>query len=271
MREGVEAIAFLAGSETRVRLLEELAGSTDSDSDPEAEAEGLSRGDLRERLDAARTTITRNLEALIDRGWVRETEGRYVATPAGRLVAGALANARAAVGTADRLTPFLRWFPADEPEPPVEALRGARVVTGESGDPYAPVNTIVNCIRRSGGGRVLLPFLGLHAFEACHERVVEDGTTHEVVVTPAVAETLRTGDYAGLFADLRACDRFAAYVYDGEIPYYLGLIDEREVEIGVDEDGTPRALLRSEAPEVREWAEAVYERYRAPARPIPRD
>jgi predicted transcriptional regulator len=184
------------------------------------------------------------------------------------LVAGALANARAAVGTADRLTPFLRWFPADEPEPPVEALRGARVVTGESGDPYAPVNTIVNCIRRSGGGRVLLPFLGLHAFEACHERVVEDGTTHEVVVTPAVAETLRTdGDYAGLFADLRACDRFAAYVYDGEIPFFVGIYDGVTLIDAIPE-GVPETLVESDDGRVREWAEGVYERYRAAARPL---
>jgi predicted transcriptional regulator len=265
MTDDIEALAFLAGSRARVRLLEELAAArTDG-------GETLSREDLRERLDAARTTITRNLEALIDRGWVRETEGRYVATPAGQLVVGAFGEAAATVAAADRLAPFLRWFPVEDVDLDPGALADASVWAPDRADPYAMVNRHVDTLREAARFRGILPLVGLHAFEALHERVVEGDAVHEVVVTPAVAETLRTGDYAGLFADLRACDRFAAYVYDGEIPYYLGLIDEREVEIGVDEDGTPRALLRSEAPEVREWAEAVYERYRAPARPIPRD
>lgn len=264
MREGVEAIAFLAGSETRVQLLEELAGSADAGD----QGQGLSRGELRARLDAARTTITRNLEALIDRGWVREIEGRYVATPAGRLVAGALGEATATIAAADRLAPFLRWFPADEPEPPIESLWSARVVTGESGDPYAPVNAIVNRIRQSGDGRVLLPFLGLHPFEACHERVVEDGTTHELVVTPTVAETLRTDDdYAALFADLRACDRFTAYVYDGEIPLFVGIYESATL-IDATREGAPEILVESDDERVRDWAEEVYERYRAAARRI---
>lgn len=131
------------------------------------------------------------------------------------------------------------------------------------------MNVTVNRIREADRGRRLLPILGLHAFEAGHERIVDGGATHELVITPTVAETLRENDdYADLFADLRGRESFDAYVCDDEPLICVGLIDDAEVEIGVDEDGTPRALLRSEAPTVRERAEDVYERYRSAARPI---
>jgi hypothetical protein len=130
------------------------------------------------------------------------------------------------------------------------------------------VNEHVDTLRRAERFRSALPLISLHGFETVHERVVKDGAIHEIVVTPTVAETLReNADYADLFADLRECENFDAYVCDDEIPFYVGLIDDDGVEIGVDEDGTPRALLSTEAPTVRAWAEDVYERYRPGSEP----
>jgi predicted transcriptional regulator len=254
----VEPIAFLAGSKTRVRLLATLC-----------EDGALSRTELRKRLDAARTTVTRNLTALAERGWVRESEGRCAVTPSGRLIADALDQAAATAAAAERLEPFFRWFPEEDPPLDPSAFADASVRVADPADPYAMINEHVNTLRRAERFRAALPLIGLHGFETVHERVVEEGAIHEIVVTPTVAETLReNADYADLFADLRECENFDAYVCDDEIPFYVGLIDDDGVEIGVDEDGTPRALLSSETPTVREWAEDVYERYRSAARPI---
>jgi hypothetical protein len=61
--------------------------------------------------------------------------------------------------------------------------------------------------------------------------------------------------------------RFEVHVHDGDIPYYLGILDDT-VQMGVNEDGEPRGLLETDSEEVREWAENRYESYKQEAEPL---
>ena len=73
MEESIQEIEFLARSTARVRILQELS-----------ESEELTRADLRSQLDCSRTTVQRNLEALIDRQIVSNSRRTYSLTPSGR-------------------------------------------------------------------------------------------------------------------------------------------------------------------------------------------
>jgi hypothetical protein len=65
-----------------------------------------------------------------------------------------------------------------------------------------------------------------------------------------------------------ATDRFDLSVYDGEVPYYLGVLDET-VQIGVeDENGMPRALLETDVEGLGEWASDTYAQYRERSTPF---
>ena len=46
--------------------------------------------------------------------------------------------------------------------------------------------------------------------------------------------------------------------------YFVGILDD-VVQTGVDEGGEPRAIVGSTDPDVRDWAEEVFERYRQQA------
>lgn len=66
---------------------------------------------------------------------------------------------------------------------------------------------------------------------------------------------------------MAATGRYQLFEFDGEIPYFIGILDDA-VQIGVDEAGKPRALLESEHPEVRTWAENTIEEYKEEAEPV---
>lgn len=72
----IRRIAFLSRSPTRVRVLERLLRDGE-----------CRRRDLRETLDASRSTVSRTLSTLEDRDWVARTEAGYRLTPAGAVVA----------------------------------------------------------------------------------------------------------------------------------------------------------------------------------------
>lgn len=255
--DDLEAVAFLAGSPARVRILRTLRSDGPT-----------SRDEFRTVLDAARTTVGRNLDALVERGWIARTGSRYELTPCGRLVLDGFEEARGAVRAADRLGPFVRWVDDDALDIDLRALADASVVTGDQTDPFAMVNAHVRRLREAERFRGCLPLVGLHAFETVHDRVIEDGAVHELVVTPGVAATLRESEaYADLYGALAACPRFSAYRYDGDIPFYVGLLDGT-VQVGVDDDGDPQALLESTDPRVLEWAERTYRHYREAAAPL---
>lgn len=254
MQGETEDIEFLARSETRVRLMNELHRDGT-----------LNRDDLRSRFDASRTTIQRNLAALEDRGWVRNENRTYSLAPCGEMVADEFLDLVDTVSIADRLQPVLRWVDRTELDFDPELVADADVVTGKPGDPWAMVNRHVRRLRRADDVRSLLPLTGLHAMEVGRDRVVEHGATATHIATPSVVETFRTNpNYERYYDDLVETERYELYRYEDEIPYYLGIIDG-VVQIGVDEDGEPRALLETRNDDVREWAVSKFRDYRTQA------
>ena len=247
------AFEFVANSRTRLRLVEVLL------------SEGAAtRRDLRDRVDAARTTVARNLEALADRDWV-ESDGRtYRLTAYGAEAGEALVDAAERVRVARHLQPVLAHAPRDAFDVDLALLADATVRTPNPGNPYAMVNRHVNRLREADEGYLLLPVAGLQAAEAVRDRV-RDGATFDVVVTPSVAETMRSDPgFAAVSEDLRTSDGHSMSVHDGDLPFYLGVLDD-VVQVGVDEAGEPRALLESDDPAVREWALETFRSYRRAA------
>lgn len=257
MRDEVEAVAFLAGSAARVAIMEQLRRH-----------EGLTERQLRERVDCARTTVRRNLDRLAGRGWVRDDEREYALTTGGELVYDAFDSLLDTVETVSRLRPFLQHVQGDDLGVEVTAFRDAELTTGDAGNPLAMVNRHVRGLKGATEVRTVLPITGLHPYEVLHQRARRDTVDAECVVAPSVAETLRSDpEFADLTADLLDSDRFDLYVYDGAIPYYLGILDET-VQLGVSEDGSPHALLETTSETVRNWAETEYGEYKAKSRKI---
>lgn len=249
--DAVEDVEFLARSTTRVRLLETLR-----------ERGPATREDLREALSASRTTVSRNLDALCDRGWVRATDREYALSPGTDAIVDRFLDLESTVGIADHLRPFLEHVDDDAFDVDLGLLDEATVTVAEPGDPLAMVNAHVAAIQGSTDVLAAVPFLGLHATEAVHESVVDGDATVELVAGPRVVETLlEAPGYAELAADLQAADGFTLSRAPADVPFYVGVLDD-VVQVGVDEDGEPRALIESTTPAVRDWARAKIDSFR---------
>lgn len=260
MEGEIADIEFLSRSATRVQLMDILRREGE-----------LSNRELRERIDASRTTIQRNLEALEDRGWVRQRDRAYSLATCGELIAREFTDLRDTVSATERLQPVLGRLDRTDLDVDFRALSEATVVTASEGDPWAMVNRHVKRLREAERVRAILPLTGLHAMEVTRDRVVDDGARVEFVGTASVIDTLRNSpDYGTIYDDLMEAERFTLYATDEEAPYYLGILDDI-VQIGVDEDGEPRALLETTNGDVRDWARDTYEGYLSGARPVAAD
>jgi predicted transcriptional regulator len=251
--DAIGAVEFLARSETRVRILDALA-----------ESGPLTRDDLQRRFDAARTTVQRNLDALVERGWVRERNREYDATQAGEWVAEDFGHLVRTVDTATELAPVYEHVDTDAVDLDLRHM-DVSVTTPDPADPLKMIHEQVKHIEGAEYLRMLFPLTCAQALDALHQQVTEAGADLELVVTPAVAENVRSEpDYREQVADLQAAETASLWVYEGQFPYYLGRYADT-VELGLVDDGQPAALVATEDARARRWAERTVEEYRAEA------
>lgn len=258
MDQPIEEVNVLARSPTRIRLFEELY-----------EHEQLAKSDLKQRIDASRTTIQRNLDALQEQGWVAGNNREYWVTRSGKPVAEQFLELLNTIYAAKRIQPFLEWLHMDELDLPLSSLANAEITVTDENNPYAPVNRHIELMQSTDWFRCLLPAVGLQPLLVARDRILKHESRHEIVVDPDIVDTLRTRDaYQDPLGDILSTDRATVLVSDREIPFYLGMA-EGVVQIGVsDDDGVPRSLIETGAGEVREWAEETYEEYRTAAEPL---
>lgn len=257
--EIIQEIECLARSPNRIRLLEAVR-----------EEEPVKKQALRNRFDMSRTTLGRNLEMLKDQGWIETPAPRtYALTCTGSLVTTTFSDLMEVVQLTKRLRPFLQWIPQAEIDIDLRLLADANVVCSTENDPYAPVHRHVEVVKQADHVRLLLSVMGQQPLEEAGRRILNGDAEYETVVAPGLEETINTNaKYAELIDEQRATGRHEISVYDGNIPYYLGILDDI-VQIGAeDAQGVPRALLETDSEDVREWAERKYAEYKQEARPL---
>lgn len=214
-------------------------------------------------LDVPRTTLDRAIRELEAIDVVEYVDGEYAVTPVGERLVRGLFSFLDRVRLTMQLEPILQRVPPEEFDLDVRALGEAELLVPESGNPYVPIDRHVRRLGHADRVRGLLPFTGLQAHEAVHERVVEDGAEAELVVDPSVANVVvSTPPFAALTEEMAATNRLDLFVHEGSIPYFVGVFDDETVQIGVDEEAYPRALVETERQEVRAWAHETIDDYR---------
>ncbi len=249
--EIVEEISFLARAPSRVRILEFL-----SESAPSTERE------LRDQLSQSRSTISRGVDSLVEAGWVRERSDGVELTPTGALLIDEFLELAETMATAEELSPFLEWFPLSEFDLAVDDLRNGTVTAAVDGDPYAPAREHTIRLRTAERVRALLPSVGQNAISEVHRRILAGDLEATLIVSPSVETRIRTTQLASQFQEMLSTGRLTVLVTES-VPFFLGLVDDRTTQIGVeDDDGMPRALFETEDETVREWGDALFADYR---------
>jgi predicted transcriptional regulator len=233
-----------------------------------AEAGAATQRDLRDRLDASRTTVSRSLQSLEEREWVEADGNTYRLTPVGITVAEAFSGMLETIRTIEELSEFLRWFPTDEFAPDFLEADDVTVTTSTDGDPYAPARRQSEILQRADRLRILLPSVDLEGTKTITERITNEELEAETVIAPELEATMESAEFAPFVRRMLETGRATMLVSPTELPFYLGLTDDGCVQIGVeDDDGLPRSLLETTDGDVMEWAESVYRKYRAEAEP----
>lgn len=257
MTDGLETIAFLAGSENRVRVLTTLAERS------------LSRTDLRDATGVSRATLARILSDLEGRGWVRRDDGDYTATPAGRELVAAFATATETAAALETLGDLAQWFPFDDVGFDVRHLHDARVVRPTKTDAIRPVNRSLELIGGAGRIRLVASQHAPPAVEAFRDGVEAGRLQFDLVVTRGALDAVSTSvrDTENIRFLAGHPDSSVA-VTDADIDCNYAANDDTIVLTVADDNGAPQAIVESEAPAVRAWFDDYFETMRAGATPL---
>ncbi|ELZ01329.1 transcriptional regulator [Natrialba chahannaoensis JCM 10990] len=262
MDSSVEDIEFIASSKHRVGVLDALADG------------GCDRDDLRSATGASSPTMGRVLSAFEERRWIERSGPTYELTPLGEYVADRFAQLREAMDTEQKLRDVWRWLPREMEGFSVELFADAVVAYPGPGYPYEPVERVIDLVDESewmcGFGATVFKSIANEAI--CLE--VIDGMGFEYVYPPEILAATVAWD-PDMVENAAAQDHCTVWVHD-DLP------DKKRCGFGIFEhrvgicchDAESRALqawIDTDAPDAREWALSVFERYRDEARPADED
>ena len=258
-RSTLDDIEFLTRSDHRVAVLDALAeGACDRD-------------DLRGETGASSPTMGRILADFQDRRWIVRDGPTYELTQLGVFVTDRFADFRAAMATERKLRDVWRWLPRKMEGFSVDLFADAVVSYPGPAYPYQPVERITELIEGTetmrGFGTTVVKSSNLEA--ACDSILA--GMDFEYIYSPPVFDAIVSWNPERV-AEAAACENCTTFLHDS-LPdgewCGLGVYDER---VGIcchdPETGMLKAVVDTDSPEARDWAESVYERARAEARPI---
>ena len=255
MTTPLDDVEFLARSPHRVRLLETLHSGP------------ATRNDLQAATGIAQATLTRTLDDLLERRWLRKRGRTYELTPLGAVLAVEFDDLLETVAVMQRLQSLADWlpeFPFD-----VRLLADATVTLPTNTDVLAHVQRAERLVDDATTSWVLAGSVFREALERQHERSTERDQRQVAVLSAAALDTAR-GDpeMVRLAREMLASGNVELYRYDGTFPVMLGLADDVAVVAPLDETGLPRGLIESTDPTVREWVEATLRGYVDAAEPV---
>ena len=258
MEETLSEIEFLALSPNRVTVLESLA------------AGHRNRSELAEVTGASQATLGRILADFEDREWVVRSEGAYVATATGRLVAEGFRDLLDVMAAERELRDVVAYLPTEAMDFDLRHLTDARIVTPTETRPNAPLQRLLELMR---GADSVTAFS--HALNDQSLSVVADNLgaqEFEAVLTQGAVDSL-TADET-LRARLRrvvSAPSAGIRVADGDIPVAVTVADDVVNLLVRDDREVVQASVDTTDPAVREWAERRHEHYRVHSAPLTAD
>jgi predicted transcriptional regulator len=250
-------IAFLANSENRVALLQCL---TDG---PHA------RDGLTTKVGVSRVTLGRIVQELDDRSWITQKGQVCTITPLGAWVLEEYLGFSETMRAERRLREVFRWFPEEEYGFHIGALADAEITAVSRANASAPLSRHVR--QFDAGGRFWsFSFAITRLFlDSCWRHVTDERITFDWVFTTEVLDVLENDpELSRQSREMLNSGRVEYRHFDGGIPYIV-LGSEESVNLRLaDEEGSPTALIESDADAVREWAESAFDRYWADATPV---
>jgi len=260
-REAVEAVAFLARSEHRVRVLELLAERP------------LTRDELRARTDVTRVTLNRILGDLEERNWIarRGAAGECTLTDVGELVYEEFVRLVDTVAAGQEWPELVGRLPTDWLGFDLRELSGAERMAADASDPMAPTRVVAEALAGADSVRALVgTFVGPPMY--VHREAIRSGEPIDggvVFDADATAVCLGDSEVERRWREIEAeTDTTVYHSVENSFPCNVDVIDGETVFLSFGTEAGGLDVLRTENPAVRRWAEDAYERERAAAVPL---
>lgn len=259
----VEAVAFLARSEHRVRVLELLA------------ERARTRTELTDATGATRVTLSRVLGDLEDRGWIRRPtgDGGYALTDLGELVFADFRRLLGTVSVGQRYPDIVERLSTDWFGFELRHLADADLVASESADLLSAARAVATAIGRAETVRAVVgtfTSLPMHT----HAEALREGQAADAEVVfdaEATAVGLDDPEVERRWRRIeRESDSPVYYSVDDRIPCNVDLVDGETVYLSVGGAAGGFSAVRTDHPAVVEWARECFERKRAAAVPLER-
>lgn len=244
-----EFLRFLARSPNRVTVL----GAVASDA-------VVSRPELQLATGIPRSTLSRILGELGDRGMVSKVGHRYKVTPFGGFVADRLDSIVDSIAVVQRLNGLLDQLSDSHADLGFTSQTNSEILTATSADPRAPVRRFTDLLHSASHVRLVLSV-------AIPEMLEEDSTirsgksTFEIVIPSSVLKADDALDWSRRFRPVLASGVGTVFSYDGDIPYLAGMVDETAVVGLTNNAGTIRGYVETDDEHVQSWANMTVEAY----------
>ncbi|KTG08777.1 transcriptional regulator [Haloprofundus marisrubri] len=259
MSNRLDDIEFLARSEHRVLALEALVRGP------------RSRRELLEATEASSSTVGRVLGDFDERQWVVRDGRRYELTSLGRFIADRFLGLVDAMAMERKLRDVWPVVPGELREFSVDQFTDAVVSYPGPGYPYEPVERVGELIdetdRLRGFGTTILKTRNVETVQ--HNLLA--GMEMEYIYSPRVLESVVSSypEQAAEALGNRNCTVLVHENLPDEDRCGVSLFDERVCICCLDPDtGLLHAVVDTDAPDVRAWAESLYEQYRTEAEPL---
>jgi predicted transcriptional regulator len=248
-----EHVAFLAGSENRVRILEALREQ------PRRQCK------LVRECGLSRSTVHRALSGLAAREWIRNESGQYRLTAGGQLVLERYAALETAIERVDEWGSFLNRLGDVATTFPPAALDDATMITVSPENPHAAIGHLADAFAESNTEtfRGISPVVSPVLNEAARE-LLGAGVSMELLIDESVLDTSRSA-YPGALDDAYTGENFKLYLSPDELGFGLTILDGRVLITTHDEQGVLRECLDGTNDALVAWARDIYAEYRAAA------
>ena len=205
----------------------------------------------------------RILDEASDRGWVDSEGSTYWLTPLGEAMVTEFQSAMDRLEGYTHLGELVNHLPPPMHDLDVRHLRDATLVQVTEQNPGAPFTRTLDAFRDASVYRGLNNTSLPQHLRLLHERATAGDLDFEQVIEADFLDAVRDdADRADRWTDVAA----DVWAHPDPVPINLHIVDDTRVFVWLgDTRGEVEALLETDDPHVRDWAQDRYEEYRSNA------